>query len=104
LYKRGHIGRRIRKSRTQLVHRKLLQMKHSDLKRMCHEYGLMVRLYPLPDSRSFGYTIRHASSPVLFDGSQSLASITTTELYDMSASELESLVLDCSIRSMEGLC
>jgi hypothetical protein len=79
-------------------------MKHSDLKRMCHEYGLMVFLYPLPEGRSFGYTIRHASSPVLFDGSQSLASITTTELYDMSASELESLVLDCSIRSMEGLC
>jgi hypothetical protein len=79
-------------------------MKHSDLKNMCHEYGLVVFLYLQPDSSRFAYTIRHASSPVLFDGSQSLASITTTELYDMSASELENLVLGCSIRSMEGLC
>jgi hypothetical protein len=80
-------------------------MTHSDLKGMCHKYGLEVFLYPHQDMASFVYVIRHSSRQIIFDTeTDSLASITTTELYEMSAEDLENLVVDCSIRSMAGLC
>lgn len=75
-------------------------MTHSDLKKMCRKYGLQNRV--ARSGKGLCYQLVPQVGPLLT--CPSLGSVTTTELYGMSASELEDLVVECSVRSMEGLC
>jgi hypothetical protein len=77
-------------------------MQHSDLKEMCGRYGLYV--YLVMRGINLAYSIRYPGSGTWTPDGPTLATITTTELYNMSDNELEELVVDCSVRSMEGLC
>lgn len=68
-------------------------MTHSDLEKMCRGYGLHVLFKR--DGKHLIYAIVPIANPFL-----PLGSVTTTELHEMSASELEDLVVSCSVRSM----
>lgn len=75
-------------------------MKHPELYRICRKYGLQIRLARYGEG--LGYQLVPRGKPLLTYPHS--GSVTTTELYEMSASELEDLVVECSVRSMEGLC
>lgn len=77
-------------------------MAHWQLKEMCWRYGLEVRLDR--DGKHLIYEIVPRANNPFFLTSLPLRALTTTELHEMSASELEDLVVECSVRSMEGLC
>jgi hypothetical protein len=72
----------------------------SDLEKMCRGYGLRTRLARSGEGLCYQLVPQGRHLPLC----PSLGSVTTTELYEMSASELEDLVVECSVRSMEGLC
>lgn len=75
-------------------------MKLSDLENMCGGYGLRTRLARSGEGLCYQLVPQGWCLPLC----PSLGSVTTSELYGMSASELEDLVVGCSVRSMEGLC
>lgn len=68
----------------------------SDLEKMCGEYGLRIRLGSCGEGLSYQLVPRGRHLPLC----PSFGSVTTTELHEMSASELEDLVVSCSVRSM----
>ena len=74
-------------------------MKHPELYRICRKYGLQIRLAGY--SEGLGYQLVPQGEPLLTYPHS--GSVTTTELHEMSANELEDLVVECSVRSMEGL-
>jgi hypothetical protein len=76
-------------------------MTHSDLKEMCRGYGLVVRHILDIDDEHLIYDIVPHPFALTYPP---LGALTTTELHEMSASELEDLVVGCSVRSMEGVC